>query len=73
MSRQGTPQRPNGGAPQGKIQPFKLVLLGELVCLFVFYFCFFFVCFLLVNSKKLIFLVLSIGKKKECSSLMINQ
>lgn len=29
MSRQGTPQRPNGGAPQGKIQPFKLVLLGE--------------------------------------------
>jgi len=29
MSRQGTPQRPNGGAQQGKIQPFKLVLLGE--------------------------------------------
>jgi len=29
MSRQGTPQRPNGGAPQGKIQPFKLVLLGR--------------------------------------------
>ncbi|XP_047138478.1 ras-related protein Rab-5C isoform X1 [Hydra vulgaris] len=28
MSRSGTPQRPNG-APQGKIQPFKLVLLGE--------------------------------------------
>lgn len=28
MSRQGTPQRPNG-APQGKVQPFKLVLLGE--------------------------------------------
>lgn len=27
MSRQGTPQRPNG-APQGKVQPFKLVLLG---------------------------------------------
>ena len=71
MSRQGTPQRPNGGAPQGKIQPFKLVLLGELVCLFFIFV--FFVCFLLVNSKKLIFLVLSIGKKKECSSLMINQ
>ena len=31
MSRQGTPQRPNGGAPQGKIQPFKLVLLGKLL------------------------------------------
>lgn len=47
MSRQGTPQRPNGGAPQGKIQPFKLVLLGELVCLFVFYFCFFLFVFCL--------------------------
>ena len=31
MSRQGTPQRPNGGAPQGKIQPFKLVLLGKII------------------------------------------
>jgi len=28
MAAKGTPQRPNGG-PQGKIQPFKLVLLGE--------------------------------------------